>query len=223
MLEFEWDGIIFEFVNCSGGELLEKIGMHSHSKNSFELHFILGGDGMLVTPHGSYNMSEGNFFVTGPFEQHSQIPNESNPVKDIYIYFQIKKIVNPGKLSKKFVETPFFFCQSFDCIAAMRIYDEFQNRRVGWQYSVCGLMQSLLTDVSRLYVPDEYDFNSNAENENLNEKRFMIIEKMFLYEKDFTLSQLSSNLGLCERQTQRLLKKYYGKTFREKKRESSGL
>ena len=48
----------------------------------------------------------------------------------------------------------------------------------------------------------------------------MIIEKMFLYEKDFTLSQLSSNLGLCERQTQRLLKKYYGKTFTQKKKET---
>lgn len=220
MLEFEWDGIVFEFVNCAGGELLEKIAMHSHSKNSFELHFILGGEGTLATAHGSYNMSEGNLFVTGPFEEHSQIPNELNPVEDIYIYFQIKKLVNVGKLAQKFIETPFFYCQHFDRIVAKRIYYEFQNRRVGWKHSVCGLMQALLTDISRLYLPEEYEVKNAEENENLNEKRFMIIEKMFLYEKDFTLSQLSSNLGLCERQTQRLLKKYYGKTFTQKKKET---
>ena len=81
-------------------------------------------------------------------------------------------------------------------------------------------MQALLTDISRLYLPEEYEVKNAEENENLNEKRFMIIEKMFLYEKDFTLSQLSSNLGLCERQTQRLLKKYYGKTFTQKKKET---
>lgn len=217
MLEFEWDGIVFEFANCSGGILREKIGMHSHSKNSFELHFITGGEGILATPHGSYNMAAGNFFVTGPFEEHSQIPSEKNPVSDIYIYIQIKKIKRSGKLSKKFMQTPFFFCQSFDMQIAQRIADEFRNKYIGWQYAVMGLMQNLLTDISRLYMPAVHELQD--ENENLNEKRFMIIEKMFLYESGFTLSELSSRIGLCERQTQRLLKKYYGKTFREKVRE----
>lgn len=217
MLEFEWDGIVFEFVNCSGGILREKIGMHSHSKNSFELHFIVGGEGILKTPHGSYNMCTGNFFVTGPCEEHSQIPSEKNPVSDIYIYIQVKKMKNSGRLSKKFIETPFFFCQSFDIMTAQRISEEFQNKYIGWQFAVRGLMQNLLTEIARLYIPAEHELQD--ENDNLNEKRFMIIEKMFLYESGFSLSELSSRLGVCERQTQRLLKKYYGKTFREKIKE----
>ena len=32
-----------------------------------------------------------------------------------------------------------------------------------------------------------------------------------MYENDITLTKLSQMIGLCDRQTQRLLKKYYGK------------
>lgn len=56
--------------------------------------------------------------------------------------------------------------------------------------------------------------------EELNDRRFVLIEQAFLYTPDLTLSELAEKIGVCERQTQRLLKKYYGKTFREKKKES---
>lgn len=80
-------------------------------------------------------------------------------------------------------------------------------------------MINLLTRITRLYAPADY--SAPEKDENLNDMRFLIIENMFLYNKDFTLKDLSRKLGVCERQTQRLLKKYYGKTFREKVKESS--
>ena len=79
-------------------------------------------------------------------------------------------------------------------------------------------MINLLTRIARLYLPQEDPTIMRAQN--LNDMRFVIIENMFLYNKNFTLKTLSDQLGICERQTQRLLKKYYGKTFREKRKES---
>ena len=59
----------------------------------------------------------------------------------------------------------------------------------------------------RLYRPDFISTDISAEN--LNDKRFVIIENEFLYNKKITLRDLSEKIGLCERQAQRLLSKYY--------------
>ncbi len=47
-----------------------------------------------------------------------------------------------------------------------------------------------------------------------------MIEYAFINNPSITLRELSDIIGLCERQTQRLLRKYYRKTFREKKAEA---
>ena len=50
---------------------------------------------------------------------------------------------------------------------------------------------------------------------------YLIIEEAFLYGyKSITLEALSQKLGLGTRQTERLLKKHYNKTFQQKKTES---
>ena len=56
MLDFEWSGVRFTLVKCSGGVLDDCIPMHCHSENSYELHFILGGEGTLFTDFGEYKM-----------------------------------------------------------------------------------------------------------------------------------------------------------------------
>ena len=47
------------------------------------------------------------------------------------------------------------------------------------------------------------------------------MEEYFLYEyKNLSLEQLARRLGVTPRQTERLLKQYYGKTFLQKKAEA---
>ena len=87
-----------------------------------------------------------------------------------------------------------------------------------YKSAIGGLAMKLLTDITRLFLPDT--FSEAISPENLNDRRFIIIEQEFLFNPKPTLTELSGKLGICERQTQRLLKKYYGKSFREKKRES---
>ena len=63
----------------------------------------------------------------------------------------------------------------------------------------------ILTQITRLLLPK--DFQEFANKENLNDKRFAIIEQAFLYENEITLTKLSQMIGLCVRQ-------YYVKSFR---------
>lgn len=218
MIEFEWSGVKFVLADCGGGVLREKIPMHCHSDGSYELHFITGGEGTLLTDSGEYKMREGNFFVTGPRVNHTQIPDENDPVSDVFIYIHIKSGSKPNDMASRFLETHFHVAQEFETATAQEILAEYRAARPGREYAVAGLMVNLLTRITRLYLPPQESAFSGTEN--LNDMRFVIIENMFLYNEKFTLKELSDKLGICERQTQRLLKKYYGMTFREKMKES---
>ncbi|MDE6202602.1 MAG: helix-turn-helix transcriptional regulator, partial [Lachnospiraceae bacterium] len=56
---------------------------------------------------------------------------------------------------------------------------------------------------------------------SLIDNKYLIIEECFLYEyRTLTLDVLASRLGLGIRQTERLLKTHYGKTFLQKKTEA---
>lgn len=219
MIDFEWNGVRFTLVKCSGGVLDSCIPMHCHSENSYELHFILGGEGTLLTENGEYKMRQGNFFVTGPGVNHSQTGDKNHPISDIYIYLQKRNSQKQNSFSKLFLDTHFYYHQQFENECVSEILSEINNKKPGWESAAAGLMINLLTRITRLYAPAGYTVP--AKDENLNDMRFLIIENMFLYSKNFTLKELSRKLGVCERQTQRLLKKYYGKTFREKIKESS--
>ena len=46
------------------GTLSEIVPMHSHTKNSFEVHLIDGGSGILETEREKYNLSKNTLFIT---------------------------------------------------------------------------------------------------------------------------------------------------------------
>ena len=97
--------------------------------------------------------------------------------------------------------------------------EEYRNRLPDFASAVTGIIIKLLSDTVRKLLPETFTDIDIADG--LNERRFIIIEMAFLYDKNITLSKLSEQIGVCERQTQRLLKKYYSKSFREIKREFS--
>lgn len=209
----------FDITDIGGGPLGEDIPRHAHSKNSYELHFILGGNGELITDTKLYHLKAGDFFITGPDIYHEQKADKKNPVKDVFLMLQAVDVRKANAISSTFLENHFCFFKNFDNSIAEEILSECRNQKVDYKSAVSGLVMKLLTDISRQLLPDS--FSDYAITDSLNERRFVIIEQAFLYIPDLTLTELSDRIGVCERQTQRLLKKYYGKSFREKKREST--
>lgn len=224
MIKFQLEGITFEVADLGGGWLLEDIPRHSHSKNSYELHFITGGKGKLITDTKEYNLKSGNLFITGPNIYHSQTADKENPVTDIFIYLQVNNRKESNTLLSAFLETHFWYTEEFENETAALILEEYKSRKLGYNNVISGLMMKLITEISRCYMQNiKNEFKETEEKENLNDRRFVIIENTFLYNENTTLKELSEKLGLCERQTQRLLQKYYGKSFREKKNERKNL
>ncbi|MDE6154816.1 MAG: cupin domain-containing protein, partial [Eubacterium sp.] len=218
MIRFYWNNILFDITDIGGGPLGEDIPKHAHAKNSYELHFIVGGKGKLITDTNEYMLSTGDFFITGPNIYHEQTADKNEPVKDVFIMLQAVNTAKPNVISSTFLENHFCFFKHFDISTAKEILSEFRSKKTDYKSAVSGLAIKLLTDITRYYLPDS--FEKNISTDGLYDKRFVIIEQAFLYTPDLTLTELSNKIGVCERQTQRVLKKYYGKTFREKKNDS---
>ena len=180
MIKFEWNGVVFLMTDLGGGKLGQSIPPHAHAKGCYELHFVTGGKGILITDDKEIELKKDDFFITGPNIAHSQDFDKTD-----------------NSLAKKLLK-------------------EYKEKKPDYEYAVAGYLTVILTQIVRKMLPK--DFKNIKGKDNLNDKRFAIIEQAFLYEKDLTLTKLSTMIGLCERQTQRLLKKYYKKSFRELKK-----
>lgn len=217
MINFIWNGVEFNLTNMGGGVLNEIIPRHAHAKNSLEFHYITNGFGVLTTDTDEYQLSAGSFFITGEGLYHSQHSDEQAPMEDVFFNLQAVDTKNGNALSGALLNTHFYIDHSTDTSLAKLALKEYREHLPDYQSAVSGLIMKLLSDTVRKLLPP--DFTHGDISQGLNERRFIIIEMAFLYDKSITLTQLSEQIGVCERQTQRLLRKYYGKSFREIKKE----
>lgn len=220
MITFKWNNYDFTLVQYGKGIFEKDMAGHSHSKNSYELHFIVDGEGTLTTDTKTYSLSKGDFFVTGPNIYHQQSTNPEKPLTEYYIYIQASDKKTNNALVSTFLSNHFYFSKNCNFSGVVeRIINEDSNKKWGYENIIAALMQILMTEITRLYWPGFTATKKSAEN--LNDRRFILIEQAFINDPEgITLTKLSSIIGLCERQTQRLLLKYYGKSFKEKKAES---
>ena len=219
MINLKWNGIDFSITDIGGGKLGENIPRHTHAKGSYELHFITAGKGTLITDDKKYELKSGDFFITGENIYHQQTADKKNPVEDVFLMLQVNNSKKATAIGSAFLSSRFCFITDFDTSVPAQILNEYRQRQPDFTSAVAGLTMKVMTDITRKILPDE--FICNLSDRNLNDRRFVLIEQAFLYSNDLTLTKLANTIGLCERQTQRLLKKYYGKSFRDKKKECS--
>lgn len=221
MISFEWNNYKFKLIYCGKGLVRTKnmIG-HRHSFNSYELHYILDGKGTLNTEDATYHFSKGDFYVTGPNIYHQQSADQKVYYTEGCIYLESCGKRTDNSLVSTFLSKHFHFCKNEQLAYYFeKAAKEMEEKKPGYESVVIGLISILMTEITRLYLP-EFENHANV-NDNLYDKRFLIIETEFINNpQNITLTGLADAIGLCERQTQRLLKKYYGKSFTEKKRES---
>jgi AraC-like DNA-binding protein len=201
------------------------IPSHSHSKNSYEIHFIPRGLGKAVINGEELCVTPNTLYITGPYVEHAQVPDPEQPMCEYCIYLKVKK--NSGvscsasekRLTSLFMQTNFWFGQdSQDIYAIMKqLFDELEKRETGYDTQAENLLRELIVKLVRNYEKTS-DTGVDIRPVNLAENQYFIIEESFLYEyRTLTLEQLSGRLGLGIRQTERLLKTHYGKTFLQKR------
>ncbi len=220
-LNFYVSNIVFERFERS-------IPKHSHSKNSYEIHYVPFGCGHATIDGKDYDIIPNTLFVTGPFVEHEQIPGKEEPMCEYCIYLKIEHSApshssSPtAALIKTFEKTSFWFGPDTQDIHSLMklLFFELEHLYSGYIIQAETLLQQLIVKLVRNYE-NKKETAYTTGFPNLIDNKYLIIEECFLYEyQHLTLEKLASRLGLGIRQTERLLKDHYHKTFLQKKTEA---
>ena len=223
-LSFKMSDIDFMILSIGEETILTPFPKHSHSKNSYELHYIKSGRGTLIADSVIYNVGPGSFFVTGPGVFHEQISDMDDPMVEYGMYLQVStaEVLRRDNTMAQFINTPFFICDAGQepALVMEEIFRELRKKRFGYELMLNALIEQFLITITRFY-----------ENRTVKRRKgtgavpadmtYLTIEEAFLYDyKDLTLPELARRVNLGIRQTQRLLNKHYNLTFSQKKDEA---
>jgi len=223
---FTIGNLMFHTLAVSCAKFTDDITAHSHSTNSCEIHYIINGEGV-VTLHGkTFPVSAENIYITGPFVEHAQIFNSSDPMKEFCIYLSFEKMTRqPENDISKALYTIFMESdpeihrvEAFLIPIAFQIAKECIRKSYGYTTIVGALLQQFVILCLRIY--SKTLMNVPIAPSSL-ETNYLIIENSFLFEYNtITLATLSKRMNLSPRQTERILLKYYYKNFQQKKMEA---
>ena len=213
----------FTTLNIALEHIHRIIPSHSHGRNSYEIHYIASGSGLILVDNAPYPVSAGVFYMAGPHVQHAQISEPDDPMVDYCIYLRSAHLENVpiDPLTSAFEETTFWIGHDRQDMESTlrRLFEELSQPQAGALAAVESLLKLLLIQAVRNYSTTqagrEFPPASPAQ------ARDFIAEESFLYDyAALTLTELARRLGLSSRQTQRFLMENYGKTFQEKRRDA---
>ena len=222
-IKFQLDNLKIKVLHIGYGVFYKPFPKHKHGNHFYEAHLVTGGSGTLIADGKEYDLKGGMLYMTGPMVEHEQITNVDDPMDEYYIQFEIAETnkTDPGKTAMALKETAFWIGEDTQNITRLfeMLTEECENKKIGYIQSVINLSFQVLVCIARNYVGSEQVGEYSAITPD--DKRMVITDESFLYNyKTITLTELAKRLSLSTRQTQRFLKKAYGKTFMEIKKES---
>ncbi|MCR5671696.1 MAG: AraC family transcriptional regulator [Butyrivibrio sp.] len=223
-IAFELSEVSFTILSIGEDTILTPFPRHSHSKNSYEFHYIKKGHGTIIADGITYKVEPGTFFVTGPEVFHEQVSDPEDVMVEYGMYLQVSvpKKLKPENPLSLFLNTTFHICNAGEEPARIMeaIFSELEEKRYGYELMLTALIEQYLLTVTRLYK-DVSSERSPASTSSPADLTYLTIEEAFLYDyKDLTLPELAKRVNLGIRQTERLLNKHYNLTFNQKKAEA---
>ncbi len=201
------------------------IPMHSHSDNSYEIHYISSGHGKVTIEGDEYDTLPGTLYITGPHVRHSMIPDDRDPLSEYCIYLKLSPDAGNGKKTlspiRAFREMNIWYGDDEYgiCNLMESLFHELGEESIGFRTVVESLIKQIIISCVRNYPVNED--SSAPKGIGSADNQYLIIEEAFLYEyASLTLPILAGRLNLSTRQTQRLLTEHYGMNFQSKKTEA---
>ncbi len=221
-IKFQLDNLKIKVIHINYGVFYKPFPKHRHGNRFYEAHLVTGGNGTLIANGKEYPIKGGMLYMTGPLIEHEQITNIDDPMDEYCIQFEITEIKGKkqGKTAKALKETAFWIGEDTQSIKRLfeMLTEECENKKIGYIQSVINLSFQVLVSIARNYVGSEQVGDYSAITPD--DKRMIITDESFLYNyHTITLIELSNRLNLSPRQTQRFLKKTYGKSFIEMRSE----
>lgn len=222
LLSFYYNGCRIQLFKIFADTLDAVVQMHSHAKNGYEIHYIASGKGILETENDRYEIKKNSLYVTGPHVLHKQLSSKDDPVFEISIYLKI--LGNTDDACVRFFASKFFWIGK--CSPQLRkIFNQLvsENKKSGlWRESVLSsLTLQMIVEMTKLYYPENASSLLPPEDYDLNENRSWILDMLLLEDcSDVTLNDFARGMGVSPRQAERIIKDYYGSSFKKLRYES---
>ena len=222
-ISFQFDDLKIKVITIGYGVFLHPFPKHSHGSRFYEAHLVCGGNGTLIADGQEYHLSGGTLYMTGPHITHEQLTDSMDPMDEYYIQFKITegKRGKSGRSAEILKNTDFWIGKDTQNMIHLfeRLTEEDEKKELGYLKSVINLTSQILISLARNYAGSEKA--TNYSKITPDDKRMKIVDDIFLYRYSaITLDELCKHLNLSHRQTQRFLKKNYGKTFIELRTEA---
>lgn len=213
----------FSACNLTYGTFSDPMPEHSHGPGSYEIHYVPQGRGTVRIDGKPFSVCPGTLYVTGPGVVHSQYPDPEEPMQEYCIYLQTHPLPpkksrenhRPSRYLSLFLSTAFWLGPDTQGVGDLfqKIFYELHHRFSGYTVQVEALLKQMVVALIRSYEQrkeEEQHFQVKTPDGHMA----LIAEECFLYEyASLTLPALASRIGLSPRQTERFLKRQYGKTF----------
>ena len=207
--------------------IISPIPLHNHGNGCCEFHYILSGQGSILSDGTTYHAAAGSFYVTGPLISHAQTSDPGDEIEENCLYLkttekkQAPQHTSPALRAflKKINHTKSYFLPYAPQFGKLMtaIFKEIQHKEIGYTIQIESLFREILVLLIRNSQKDT-DAEMKKTSSLATDKTLLLIDEAFLYRfQDLTLNDLALQLNLSCRQTERLLKQYYGKTFQQKK------
>lgn len=217
--EFRIGGLQITPIHVKIEPLPLLIASHSHSNNSYEIHYTEKGHGSVTVDDHIYHVHPDTLYITGPGVVHAQRSDPSDPITEYCLYLSCRKISDREDFCTLFSDTLFWIGEDQGRIFPLLQDLIRENRQLHPDTREMSelLLKQIILLLTRIYRQHEVPVIKSAVFSSSQAGMMPVIEDAFLYHyKELTLPGLAAKLGLSVRQTQRLLKTGFGITFSQK-------
>lgn len=227
---FQIGQYLFNILQITSSQFKNSVPEHSHGMNSYEVHYINSGYGILVSNGCRYELFPGILYITGPNIPHAQLIADKTPMWETCIFYKVTSTASKSEASfdyspeenliaSSFLSHPFWIGHDMQNLQQLLadLLNEITYNKYDSKIMIASYLKQLVLLITRNY-DDATQVDSYMHKIDLNNQRFLIVDQTFLNDyKTLTLDSLSKKLGLSTRHTQRLLLEYYGHDFSHKR------
>ena len=202
----------------------------SHSHQYYELHLVVRGEGVIDFGGESVVLSPGEALVIGPGREHLPIRITGDGAENLTLAFSVRQIPGEAGAFAYFTGTLLALTEELtvftppaaltaDLRLISRMSETGSLRDYCYVKTVCCRAVFLLFDHINRFRTEKQSRSDRpvrqaAAAESTDLESIGILLENLLNEPGIPLSQIARRLGFSERQTQRLIRNQYGKSFR---------
>lgn len=222
--------ILFDVVLESNLEQKDDvIYAKKHNHSSYEIHFILHGRGKLIIDQREVELRQNSCLVIEPGIYHSIWQDVKSPLFKYHLKLTYDSIKDGSSshLENEFShiktllsEQKYIYLKDAqnNITLIQEILCEWEKKSVGYYAVIQNLVAKIIINLIRSVINgDEKETIYTAPQKSKDNQRSLLIEDFFEdYRNDLKIEQLANLLNLSNKQVNRIMKKMYNTTFKQK-------